>query len=262
MPFKNSPNFGLLFDFGILLCAVFPVYGPFHKRSQNHTFINMNQYKLNVQSREQTGRGPMRRLRASGRIPAAVFGKGSSRPISVSAVEFRDLNREIGGEAALVELSDEKGETHLVLIQNVERHAIRSSINHIDFHEVKRGESFVAHVPIQVSNEADSVGVKVDGGMIEIHLHEVEIRCRPSKLPENVEVNVLELNAGEAVHVRDLPAIDGVEYLGNEETVVVSCTPAKKAAEEAEVAPAEGGAAVEEAPAAEEASADDAKADA
>ena len=197
----------------------------------------MNQYKLNVQTREETGRGPMRRLRASGRIPAAVFGKGASRAISVSAVEFRDLNRELGGEAALVELKDEKGETNLVLVQSVERHAIKSSINHIDFHEVKRGESFVAQVPVHVSGEADSVGVKVDGGMIEIHLHELEIRCRPSKLPENVDVDVLELKAGEAVHVRDLPSIDGVEFLGNPETVVVSCTPAKKAAESADEAP-------------------------
>lgn len=193
----------------------------------------MNQYKLTVQSREETGRGPMRRLRSSGRIPAAVFGQGSSRPVSVSAVEFRDLKREIGGEAALVELADEKGETHLVLIRNVERHAINNTFNHIDFHEVKRGESFDARVPVHVAGEAECAGVKVDGGMIEIHLHEVEIRCRPSKLPDHVEVNVTDLKAGEAVHVRELPVIEGVEYLGNEDAVVVSCTPAKKVAEEA-----------------------------
>ena len=197
----------------------------------------MNQYKLNVQTREETGRGPMRRLRASGRIPAAVSAKGASRSISVSAVEFRDLNREIGAEAALVELTDEKGENLLVLVQNVERHAIKSSINHIDFHEVKRGESFVTSVPVHLSGEADCVGVKVDGGMLEIHTHEVEIRCRPSKLPDHVDVNVTELNAGDAVHVRNLPAIEGVEYLGNEDAVVVSCSTAKKVSEGDEAAP-------------------------
>lgn len=198
----------------------------------------MQQYKLNVSSREQTGRGPVRRLRNSGRIPASVYGKGNARSVSVSAVEFRDLNREIGGEAALVELTDEKGDSMLTLVKNVDYHSIKNEINHIDFHEVKRGESFVARVPVHLAGDADCVGVKIDGGMLEILLHELEIRCRPSKLPECIEVNVVELAGGSAVHISELPEIEGVEYLGKPEDVVVSCNVGK------------GGAEVEETPAA------------
>ncbi len=198
----------------------------------------MQQYKLNVSSREQTGRGPVRRLRNSGRIPASVYGKGNARSVSVSAVEFRDLNREIGGEAALVELTDERGDSMLTLVKNVDYHSIKNEINHIDFHEVKRGESFVARVPVHLAGDADCVGVKIDGGMLEILLHELEIRCRPSKLPECIEVNVAELAGGSAVHISELPEIEGVEYLGKPEDVVVSCNVGK------------GGAEVEETPAA------------
>lgn len=199
----------------------------------------MQQYTLKVNSREETGRGAVRRLRETGRIPASVYGKGSARSISVSAVEFRDLKREIGDEAALIELTDEQGDSMLTLVKDVDHHAIRNQINHIDFHEVKRGESFVARVPVHVTGDSDCVGVKIDGGMLETHLHEVEIRCRPSKLPDHVSVNVAELHGGEAVHLRDLPEIEGVEYLGKADDVVVSCSVAK------------GGSSSEEEPAAE-----------
>ncbi|MGC6506501.1 MAG: 50S ribosomal protein L25 [Coraliomargaritaceae bacterium] len=215
----------------------------------------MQQYNLKVTSRDKTGRGAVRRLRETGRIPASIYSKGSARSISVSAVEFRDLKREIGGEAALIELSDEQGESMLTLIQQVDHHAIQNRINHIDFLEVKRGESFATQVPVHIVGDSDCVGVKIDGGMLETLLHEVDIRCRPSKLPDHVVVNVAELHTGEAIHVRDLPEIEGVEFLGNPDTVVVSCSAAKVASEEAAPAEAEAEAAAEgetsEAPAAE-----------
>ena len=205
----------------------------------------MQQYNLKVTSRAETGRGAVRRLRETGRIPASVYSKGNARSISVSAVEFRDLKREIAGEAALVELTDEQGETYLTLIQQVDQHAIQNRVNHIDFLEVKRGESFVTQVPVHVEGDADCVGVKIDGGMLETLLHEVDIRCRPSKLPDHVLVNVAELKAGDSIHVRDLPEIEGVEYLGNEDTVIISCSAAKVVAEEDdEPVAAEGEAAV------------------
>ncbi len=194
----------------------------------------MQQYTLNVTSREASGGGAARRLRESGRIPASVYGKGNARSVSVSTVEFRDLKRAIGDEAALIELTDDQGESMLTLVQNVDFHSFKNQILHIDFFEVQRGESFVTSVPVHVSGDADCVGVKMDGGMLEVHLHEVEIRCRPSKLPDHVAVDVAELAAGSALHVRDLPEIDGVEFLGQADAVVVSCAAAKVAAEVAE----------------------------
>ena len=83
----------------------------------------MQQYTLNITNRESTGRGVARRLRASGKIPASLYGQGNARSITVAAVDFRDLNREIGGGAALVELTDEKGDTALCLVQDVQYHA-------------------------------------------------------------------------------------------------------------------------------------------
>lgn len=182
----------------------------------------MKQYTLNIANRDKTGRGVARRLRADGKIPASLYGQGNARSITVSAVDFRDLNREIGGGAALVELTDEKGDSALCLVQDVQYHAVKSTIEHIDFQEVERGHAFTTKIPVHLKGEADCVGVKNDGGVIDHKSHEVEIRCRPSKLPDHVEVDVSGLNVGEAILIRELPALEDVEYLGEPAQVIVS----------------------------------------
>lgn len=183
----------------------------------------MQTYSLNISNREQTGRGVARRLRADGQIPASLYGQGNARSITVSAVDFRNLNREIGGSAAIIELKDDTGATALSLVQDIQRDAVKGIINHIDFQEIERGHKFTTRIPIHLLHEADCAGVKNDGGVIDHKTHEVEIRCRPSKLPENVEVDITELQVGEAIHISDLPALDEVEYLGEPAQVIVSC---------------------------------------
>lgn len=182
----------------------------------------MQQYTLKIANRDKTGRGVARRLRADGNIPASLYGQGNARSITVSAVDFRDLNRKIGGGAALVELTDETGEAALCLVQDVQYHAVKSTIEHIDFQEVERGHAFTTKVPVHLKGEASCVGVKHDGGVIDQKLHELEIRCRPSKLPDHVEVDVSGLAVGEAIHIRELPVLEDVEYLGEPAQVVVS----------------------------------------
>ncbi|MDC0497506.1 50S ribosomal protein L25 [bacterium] len=181
----------------------------------------MQTYTLNIVNRQSTGRGVARRLRAEGKIPASLYGQGKARSITVSAVDFRDLNREIGGGAALVELSDGEGEPALCLIQDIQHHAIKGSVDHIDFQEVERGHAFTTKIPTVLIGEADCAGLK-DGGVLDHKTHEVEIRCRPSKLPEHVEVDITKLEVGGAIHISDLPALDEVEYLGEEIQVIVS----------------------------------------
>ncbi|MFT4902026.1 MAG: large subunit ribosomal protein L25 [Lentimonas sp.] len=183
----------------------------------------MQQFKLNIVTREATGRGPARRLRAEGLIPASIYGQGKARSITVNAVDFRGLNRQIGRGAALVELTDEKGVTALSLIQEIQRDAIRDNVKHIDFQEVERGHSFVTSVPVHLIGEAEAIGVKFEGGVIDHKTHELEIRCRPSKLPNGINVDVKGLAVGAAIHISDLPVLEGVEYLGEPLQVVVSC---------------------------------------
>jgi len=194
----------------------------------------MQQYTLNITNRECTGRGVARRLRASGKIPASLYGQGNARSITVAAVDFRDLNREIGGGAALVELTDEKGDTALCLVQDVQHHAVKSIIEHIDFQEVERGQAFNTKIPVQLVGEADCIGVKNDGGVLDHKTLEIDIRCRPSKLPEHVEADVSELAVGDALTIADLPVIEDVDYMGEPKQVIVSVQHPTVAAEPTE----------------------------
>ena len=190
---------------------------------------SMQQFKLNVTNREKAGRGVARRLRAEGRIPACIYGKGNSRSISLSAIEFRELRRSISG-AALIELIDEKGEAALTHIQDVQRDLIKNSINHIDFHEVARGETFVAHIPVHLVGESESIGVRNEGGILDHKTHTLEVRCIPSKLPDQIDVDVKGLAVGDAIHVSNLDVLEGVEYMDKPAMVIVSCQPPTVAA--------------------------------
>jgi large subunit ribosomal protein L25 len=152
----------------------------------------------------------------------------------VTAVDFRDLNREIGGGAALVELTDEKGKTALCLVQDVQYHAVKSTIDHIDFQEVERGQAFNTKIPVHLVGEADCTGVKNDGGVLDHKTHEIDIRCRPSKLPEHVEADVSALAVGDALTIADLPVIEDVEYMGESTQVIVSVQHPTVAAEPTE----------------------------
>ena len=98
---------------------------------------------------------------------------------------------------------------------------VKDKILHIDFQEVTRGQNLVAKVPLVVEGEAE--GVKNMGGILEILLNEIEVKCRPSKLPAQVLVDVSKLNMGENLQIKDLIAIDGVEFTAEPTTNLVSC---------------------------------------
>ena len=177
----------------------------------------MKQETLTVTKREGKGRGVARRLRAQGKIPAVKSGASN---LTVDEREFLLLMRKISGSASLVNLEVDQGESKLSIIQDTQRNPRTDRFEHIDFHEVVRGEQITAHIPVHTKGEA--YGVKNESGVLEIMLHEVEIACLPKHLPEYVELNITDLHAGQAIHISDLPEIEGVVYHGNPQTVVVA----------------------------------------
>jgi len=185
----------------------------------------MQKYTLNVKTRNPSNKGSLKQLRKAGEIPGNIYGKGNARAISVSTIAFRDVNKEIGGGAGLIELKDENGDLALTHVKGVQVNPISRIIEHIDFHEVARGETFDSKIPVVLTGVNDCLGVKNEGGILDHKTLELEIRCRPSKLPENISVDVSELNVGDAIHVDDLESIEDVEFLNTGIQVIVSCQP-------------------------------------
>lgn len=181
------------------------------------------QFTLNVESRAQTGRSASRRLRKANRIPAILYGKHTKpESLSVDTPEFSRLLKAVGGRAVLIELSREgQAEKALSFLQEVQRDPMTDKFLHLDFHEVKADEKIEIHVPVRLVGE--SFGVKNQNGVLEIATHDLRIRCLPKDLPAIIEVDVTELEIGEAIKVGELKPLDGVEYLDSKGQPVVSC---------------------------------------
>lgn len=179
----------------------------------------MAQLNISVNAREEAGRGSNRRLRSTGKIPGVIYSKGESRSVSIDNKEFAKLWHDLVGHTPLVTINEGKEEV-MALIQEVQRHPIKDYFIHVDFHEVTRGEEISAQASLHFIGEAS--GVKNEGGTLETQLHEVEVRSRPRNIPDFIEVNVTELNVGDALHVSDLLAIEGVTFVTHPDTLIAS----------------------------------------
>ncbi len=229
---------------------------------------NMKKYHLSVTTREGTGRSASRRLRKAQKIPAILYGKHTKpETLAVNAPEFTKLLKEIAGRAALIELKRDTGASALSFLQEIQRDPITDRYLHVDLQEVKENEKMVINVTVHTTGE--STGVKNEGGILEVASHRLRIRCMPKDLPAFIEVDVTNLKVGESIHVGELKALPGVEFLDDKNQAVVLCVepPAEEVAATPAAAegavPAEGAAAPAEgaaAPAAGDAKAGDAKA--
>ncbi len=179
------------------------------------------QLKLAVKNRDGIGRGPARRLRKSGQIPAIIYGKSGSKTVSVDAIAFRTLMRSKGDSASLVELALEDGGKELSIIKDFQRDPLSTAIIHIDLLAVDPNVEMTVSVPIHYSGEP--VGVKVGNGVLDIILHDIDVRCLPKDLPEFIAVDVSELQINESIHVGKLPKAEGVTYPGDENRVLALC---------------------------------------
>lgn len=163
---------------------------------------------LKASIREERGKGPARRLRAAGRVPAVVYGHGdATRELSVNAHELERLFAHITVENTLINLEIEDQPAVPVLVREVQAHPFRPELIHVDFYQVHAGERISVEVPIRLVGTP--TGVRM-GGILDQMLHDLEIRCLPDQIPEAIEVDVAGLAIGESLHVRDLALPPGV----------------------------------------------------
>ena len=181
----------------------------------------LNDLTLKVSTRMAIGRQACKKLRAAGVIPAVYYGKDMNKPYSFEEREFRQLMRSSAGSAALFRLQSADGEDELALIKELQRHPLTDAILHVDFIQVTRGQELQTKVPVVIVGEA--FGVKHSGGILEVNMNEVEVRCRPSLLPSSVELDVSDLDLGDNLQVKDLEQIEGVFYSSEPNQVLVAC---------------------------------------
>lgn len=205
-------------------------------------------HEINVERRNDAGKGASRRLRHDGKVPAIVYGGGLD-PVAIqlehNAVWLAQQHEWF--YSSILDLSL-NGDKQKVLLRDIQRHPSKARILHLDFQRVMADEAIRVAVPLHFLNEATSPAGKISGVVITHELNEIEISCLPGNLPEYIEVDLAELKEGDVVHLSSLKLPKGVEIpslkLGPDHDVAVVI--ARQLKEEAEPEAGEGGAEGEE----------------
>ena len=179
---------------------------------------------LKAEPREERGKNATRKLRAVGRTPAVVYGHGDeTRLLTVDTHELDLLFHRVHWENTIIEL-DIAGERGAVrtLVREVQAHAHKPFVFHVDFQQIHAGESVHVAVPIRLIGTAP--GLKAGGIMMQT-VTDLDIRCMPDNIPEFIQVDVSGLEIGDAVHLSDITLPEGVEAEVEGDRTICSVTP-------------------------------------
>ncbi|HBA89057.1 MAG TPA: 50S ribosomal protein L25 [Geobacter sp.] len=191
----------------------------------------MSKQVLNVELREKTGKGICRRLRAAGRVPAVVYGKGMT-PVAISLAQ-RELSEAIAGEGGRNHILTLKCEGELneqnVIVADLLRDPLKGVPRHVDLHKINLADKVKVHVKLVLVGTP--AGVKA-GGFLDFAMHEVEVECLPVHIPGHINVDITELTIGHSVHVGEISAPIGAVILSDPKAAIVSILGRKAATEE------------------------------
>jgi large subunit ribosomal protein L25 len=183
----------------------------------------MKSVSLTAHPRTSAKRSGVKKLRASGRVPAVIYGR-QTRPqnLEIDVIELKNLIHHSASENILVDLSvagDSKPK-RLALVQEVQHHVLSGEVLHLDLHEVAETEKVTVMVPVETTGEA--AGVKNGGGVLEHVLFKIKARALPKDLPEVIVVDVTNLEIGQSIHLGDIQPPAGVEILGDKKVSVIA----------------------------------------
>jgi len=198
----------------------------------------MAEIVLNAEARDERGKNASRRLRRRGVIPAVVYGgKDDAVSVSVDPKVLKRVLRSETGRNTILQLDFGGGTKTSAILKSWQVDPIKENFLHADFYRIAMDVALRVTVPISVKGEA--VGVKVDGGILEVIMREIEVECLPGDIPERIEVDVAELKLNEAIRVSDLPVTAKVKILEEADQVVLHIVSVKEeAAPTAAAAPA------------------------
>jgi large subunit ribosomal protein L25 len=169
----------------------------------------MNDFEVGALKRDETGKGAMRRLRTTGRVPGVIYGTGGD-PQNIS-LKSNELRKHLEHEAFFSHILTVSigGEKVQAVLKDLQRHPASYEVTHVDFLRVSATEELTMRVPLHFVNEERAPAHKA-GGVFSHMLNDVEISCLPGNLPEFIEVDLGGLEMGDSVHLSGLEMPAGV----------------------------------------------------
>ncbi|MFA6617995.1 MAG: 50S ribosomal protein L25 [Candidatus Neomarinimicrobiota bacterium] len=169
---------------------------------------------LKAEVREGLGKEASKKLRKLGKVPAVFYQKQKAQALLVNEREFSQVLR--SGEQ-LIELNID-GKKKKALIKDIQYHPVTEAFVHVDFQGVSMSEIVLVSVPLDFIGTP--AGVR-EGGQIEVNVHELEVRCKASDIPNNLEINIEALDIGDNLHVASLDFGD-IEVVSSPELLIAS----------------------------------------
>lgn len=194
----------------------------------------MDFYQINVEKREETGKGPMRRLREAGFVPGNLYGLG--RPNLNLTIPAADLEKFFEAPSHLVELRlGDKGRE--AIVREVQIDALTDAILHVDFTRVEADTAVTTHVRITYKGTAAGT---TTGGVLQTLEEALEISAKPRDIPTEILIDISELDLGDSIRASEVPMPSGVERITGEDVILIQVTSPKAVAEDEEGAEGEG----------------------
>ena len=198
------------------------------------------QFEIKATKRDVQGSSASRRLRHAGRVPGILYGgKAAPQMVEFDHNELYQALRKEAFHSSVINVNV-AGAKEMCLLRDVQRHAYKLQIKHVDFQRIDAEHKIHLKVPLHFINAEIATGVKLDGGMVQHVMTELDVRCLPKDLPEFIEVDLKDMKGGQPLHVSQLPLPAGVEVVrhGEGDPVVVSIVVRGSAGAETEEAPA------------------------
>lgn len=176
---------------------------------------------VKAEKREGRGKNDSRRLRVENKIPISIYGGGGESVAAV--VDLKDLAailRTDTGVNTVFSLDIAGVGAHDVIFQDRQIDAVKGRLLHADLRRIAKGEKMEMTVPLHLVGEAP--GLQEEGAVINQPLHEIKVICEPANVPDAIDIDISNLNAGESIHVSDLKVGKGIEIQESPETVLAT----------------------------------------
>ena len=167
-------------------------------------------FEIEALPRSDMGKGASRRLRRDGRVPGIVY--GARKDPEMITVAHNELLLHLENESFYSSILDLKvdGAPSKVVLKDLQRHPAKPFVMHVDFQRISADEKIRMVVPLHFVNEESSPGVKM-GGQASHNIADVEISCLPKDLPEFIAVDMIDMEAGQIIHLSEIKMPEGVD---------------------------------------------------
>ncbi len=185
----------------------------------------MQMQELTVTQREGKGKQAAKRLRREGQIPAILYGGATPEPIAVDPKAVLKMIHGHEGTTQLLSLKFDGGATssRMAIIRDMQFDPVSEDLLHVDLQEVAADRAITVRVAVHPVGEA--VGVRDTKGILSLVLHELEISCLPTNIPQRIDADVSELAIGDVLTVRNLVAPEGVRILNDPGQAIATVSP-------------------------------------